>query len=160
VRQLTLGAGKTRVCFEVIAYSFGPNAGTYSLPVNGDAISLVPEPVSLALLGFGLAGLGHCAVASPTNRLNDSDRIPPSWRGFLSGDRVDLAVTDALARDSSDRERLPFDRLEVHVGLEEPVSVAPGFLGAVHRGVCALDQRFGILPVIRRHADADTYGDT
>jgi hypothetical protein len=43
--------------FELVAYSFGPNAGTYSFSVNGNAISLVPEPGSLALLGLGLTGL-------------------------------------------------------------------------------------------------------
>src|SRR5450631_1405072 len=42
-----------------------------------------------------------------------------------------------------------------HAGFEDPVIVASTLFGVVHRGVRTLDQRFSVLPVIGKHADAD-----
>src|SRR5450631_3217941 len=44
-----------------------------------------------------------------------------------------------------------------HAGFEDPVIVASTLFGVVHRGVRTLDQRFSVLPVIGKHADADAH---
>ena len=47
-----------------------------------------------------------------------------------------------------------------HVRFEDPVIVAPTLFGVVHRGVGTIDQRFGVLRVIRIHTDADAHVQT
>ena len=69
--------------------------------------------------------------------------------------RFRLVAQHTWHRCRASRERLPLDHPSIHLGLEESMGVASAVLRVVHRGVRALDQRFGILPVIWENADAD-----
>jgi hypothetical protein len=52
-------------------------------------------------------------------------------------------------------DRLPLDDLQIHFSPEDLEIVAALFLGVVHRGIGILYQRFGILSVLRVHADTN-----
>ena len=52
-------------------------------------------------------------------------------------------------------DRLPLDGACAHLSLEEVIVVSATFLGLVHRGVRALDQRLGIRTVVGVDADPD-----
>src|SRR5260370_15782889 len=52
-------------------------------------------------------------------------------------------------------DRLPLDDVQIHFSPEDLEIVAALFLGVVHRGIGILYQRFGILSVLRVHADTD-----
>src|ERR1700736_3208393 len=52
-------------------------------------------------------------------------------------------------------DRLPLDDLQIHFRLEDLEIVAALFLGVIHRGISILYQGFGILSVLRVHADTD-----
>src|SRR5260221_12426787 len=52
-------------------------------------------------------------------------------------------------------DRLALDDLQIHFSPEDLEIVAALFLGVVHRGIGILYQRFGILSVLRVHANTD-----
>ena len=85
--------------------------------------------------------------------------------GHRSGFEIDLrlVVQHELAPGEGAMQAgfdpLPLDGPCVHLPLEELIVVPAAFLGVVHRGVRALDQRLRIRTVVGVDADADGGGD-
>ncbi len=102
-------------------------------------------------------------------RDESSVRMQPAYQRLGAGNRTRLEIDFRLVMQhkllplqgvpQAAFDGLQLDGPNVHVPLKELVTVAPIFLGVVHRGIRVPDQGLCILTVGRKGADANTHRD-